>query len=521
MTQSSYIPFSLTKIIATVGPSCDSAEMLRHLIEAGVSVFRLNFSHGTQEEHEVRLRLIREVSSDIQRHVSVMGDLPGPKIRVGEVPGEGFEVRQGDEIAFRRGISEAIEGDVPIFPCTYEKLIDEVDPGHRVLIADGAVRALAVERIEIDASTGESELRCRITTGGTISSNKGVNLPDSDISVPAITETDWRWARWAYDHGIDYLALSFVRRAEEISRLKETLAEWSEDITRGLSREPHIPVIAKIEKPQAVDNIESIVREADGLMVARGDLGVEMDLALVPATQKKLIGAAKAHGCPVIVATQMFESMIHSPTPTRAEANDVANAIYDDADAVMLSGETAVGQYPSIAVETMRRIALATESDQRTNEPADSPIPQPKARNEMLSAMASGAWYLARGVNAGMVACWSQSGGVARYLSRAGFRIPILAFTSDVSAARRMSLLYGVIPVLEQDPPSHRSQFAERIERLLLNKGWAHRGDTYIALAGKPMGQPGVVNTIAIRRVGEMEEVLESDSVEKDRLVQA
>ncbi|MHC4975066.1 MAG: pyruvate kinase [Planctomycetota bacterium] len=521
MAQSSYIPFSLTKIIATVGPSCDSAEMLRHLIEAGVSVFRLNFSHGTEAEHDVRLKLIREVSADIARHVSVMGDLPGPKIRVGIVPGDGIEVRQGDEIAFRCGIEEAIPGEIPIFPCTYEKLIDEVEPGHRVLIADGAVRALAVERMESESSGGELELRCRITTGGVIGSKKGVNLPDSDISVPAITEVDWKWARWAYDHGIDYLALSFVRRADEVRRLKETLAEWSEKITRGMEREPHIPVIAKIEKPQAVENIESIVREADGLMVARGDLGVEMDLALVPATQKKLIAAAKSHGCPVIVATQMFESMISSPIPTRAEANDVANAIYDDADAVMLSGETAVGSYPSLAVETMRRIALATESDQRSHASGDAPIPQPNAKNEVLSAMSSGAWHIARGVNAGLVACWSQSGGVARYLSRSGFRIPIIAFTSDVNAARRMSLLYGVVPMLESHPPKHRSEFAGRIEKMLLDKGWAHRGDMYVALAGKPMGKPGVVNTVAIRRVGEIEGTLDGESVEHDRLVEA
>jgi len=506
-------PLSLTKIIATLGPASDSPEMMQRLIECGVNVFRLNFSHGTERDHALRLRKIREVSRDLAEPVAVLGDLPGPKIRVGQVPGYGIEVKAGDEIAFRCDLKAARTGDPPVFPSTYDRLVEEVEPGHRVLLADGAIRSLAVERVQ--APDGGIELRCHVTAGGTISSGKGINLPDSDISVPAITERDWRWVDWAFEHGVDYLALSFVRRAEEIRRLKDRLNELSIGIIKpGESREPHIPIIAKIEKPQAVKNIEAIVEEADAIMVARGDLGVEMDLALVPVTQKKLIAAAHANGRPAIVATQMLETMIETPTPTRAEVSDVANAIFDEADAVMLSGETAIGKYPSLTVETMRRIAIATESRLRELSNHAHPPRRLASQRTHLEALALGAWHVAHGASATVVVCWSQSGGSARHLSQMGFRIPIVSFSSDPLAVRRMCLLYGVVPVLETNPPLHRSDFGVMIEKLLLARGWAHRGDSYVALAGKPFGSPGVVNTLAVRHLGELTDPPDEQSSE-------
>lgn len=511
MSDGSGGPLSLTKIIATLGPASDSPEMMQRLIECGVNVFRLNFSHGTEQDHASRLRRIREVSERINRPVAVLGDLPGPKIRVGQVPGYGIEVKAGDEIAFRGGTEMARTGSPPIFGCTYERLVEEVEPGHRVLLADGTIRTLAVERVEVEG--GVIELRCHVTAGGTISSGKGVNLPDTDISVPAITERDWRWVDWAFEHGVDYLALSFVRKADEIRRLRERLTALSAHIVKpGESREPHIPIIAKIEKPQAVRNIEEIVREADGVMVARGDLGVEMDLAQVPVTQKKIIAAAHGHGRPCIVATQMLETMIESPSPTRAEVSDVANAIFDEADAVMLSGETAIGKFPALTVETMRRIAQATES--RICELSGECLPPSRLLSDRthLASLAHGAWHVAHAAGATIVACWSQSGGTARHLSQMGFHIPVIAFSSDHLAVRRMCLFYGVMPVLETHPPKHRSDFGVMIERLLLERQWAQRGDTYVALAGKPFGKAGVVNTMALRRLGDLSDAPGSEA---------
>ncbi|MFG0275130.1 MAG: pyruvate kinase [Phycisphaerales bacterium] len=503
MSDGSGAPLSLTKIIATLGPASDSPEIMRRLVECGVNVFRLNFSHGDERDHARRLQRIRQISDEIGRPVAVLGDLPGPKIRVGQVPGYGIEVKAGDEIAFRSDLQTARTGTPPVFPCTYDRLVEEVEPGHRVLLADGVIRALAVERVSAD--DGAVELRCHVTAGGTISTGKGVNLPDSDISVPAITERDWRWVDWAFEHGVDYLALSFVRRAAEIRELKTRLTELSADIIKpGESREPHIPIVAKIEKPQAVRNIDEIVAEADAIMVARGDLGVEMDLAYVPVTQKKLIAAAHLQGRPVIVATQMLETMIETSTPTRAEVSDVANAIFDEADAVMLSGETAIGKYPSLAVETMRRIAVATESRLRELSEGSQPPQRLVAQRSPLAALALGAWHVAQTADASVAVCWSQSGGTARHLSQMGFRIPIVAFSSDPLAVRRMCLLYGVVPVIETNPPLHRSDFGMMIEKLLLERGWGKRGEMYVALAGKPFGTPGVVNTLALRRLGNL-----------------
>ncbi len=491
---------SLTKIVATLGPASSDAASLRRLCEAGVSVVRFNFSHGDFQQHSERLKVVRQVEKEIGRPIAVLGDLPGPKIRVTKVEGDGIELRAGQDLTFRRELAVAIPGDVPVFGCTYEAIVDEALPGHRVLINDGAIRALVVEE-------GVDEIRCRVTTGGLVTTGKGVNLPDSDISAPAITERDWAVVDWAVEHQLDFLAMSFVRRAQEVRILKSKLSAMCVGDACGVSWDEgaasRIPVIAKIEKPQAVANIEEILEEADGIMVARGDLGVEMDLAQVPVTQKLLVMRAQAHGKPCIVATQMLESMIENASPTRAEVSDVANAIYDASDAVMLSGETAVGKYGALAVDMMRRVANATE--QRLSELPHLEIEakESRDRSSRTVALARGAWEIAGNLNAKLVACWSQNGETARRLSRMGFRIPVIAFSSDERAVRRMTLLYAVTPVLLPSPPEHRSDFAKLVEQFVLEHGMAQRGDTIVTLSGKPMGKPGASDSVTIQVLGQ------------------
>lgn len=497
-------PRSMTKVLATLGPSTDAREIIRKLVEAGASMFRLNFSHGSFKDHAQRLGTVRSVSDEMSRAIAVVGDLPGPKIRVTRVPDGGINVEAGCDILFRAGLDDAIPGDPPVFGCTYERLIDEAAPGHRVLINDGAIRALVVDREE---GPDGFQLRCRITTGGLVSSSKGVNLPDSDISAPAITERDWECVRWAVKHGLDYLALSFVRRADEVIELKRGIAELSginpDEAAHGdAPRSEMTPVIAKIEKPQAVERIEEIVEAADGIMVARGDLGVEMELPLVPIIQKRIIAAAHLHGTPCIIATQMLESMIENPSPTRAEVSDVANAILDGADAVMLSGETAVGKHPALAVDQMRRVALATEGERRRLPGRSTPPARLQESQHRLSALAHGVWHVANDVGAKIVVCWSQTGRSAQLLSQIGLRVPIIAFSSDRRATRRMALLGGVIPGYEAEPPLHRSDFASLIDRTLLTSGLAKPGDRVVSLSGKPFGIAGVENTITVQVLG-------------------
>jgi len=489
---------SLTKIVATLGPACSDKESLRKLLNNGVSVVRFNFSHGSLEEHKARLTIVRELEEEIGRPIAVLGDLPGPKIRVTGVPDEGVEVMAGRDLIFQRELAMAKPGETPIFGCTYQQIVDEAHTGHRVLINDGAIRALVVDH-------SDDEIRCRVTTGGLVTTGKGVNLPDSDISAPAITDRDWQVVEWAMKHRLDFLAMSFVRRAQEVLTLKKRLSSLCTDtackITQDRSGAVTMPVIAKIEKPQAVKNIEEILDAADGIMVARGDLGVEMDIAQMPVTQKILIKRAQAHGKPCIVATQMLETMIDSPTPTRAEVSDVANAIYDAADAVMLSGETAVGKYGPLAVDMMRRVANATEDRLGDGSEESEEMGSRPESVSPTAALAHGAWRIASDLGATLVACWSEYGETARRLSRFGFHIPVLAFSSDPQAVRRMALLYAVTPVLQSRPPEHRSDFATLVNALVRERGLAEIGDTMVVVSGKPLGQPGASDSVTIQKV--------------------
>ncbi len=500
----------LAKIVATIGPASDSPEMVRRLIDAGVSVFRFNFSHGTLEDHARRLATVRGEAKNIGVPIACLGDLQGPKIRIGKIPagvgaaspsGGGLIAAQaGQDIILSRSIKEAIvrmgrSGPEPVLPVTYPDLIDEVEIGHRVLINDGAVRMLAVEK---DPAAGE--LRCRVVSGGPISSGKGINLPQSNITAPAITERDWECAKWAVEHELDYLALSFVRNAADVEELRTGIKRiGGED--RGW-----IPIVSKIEKPQAVEAIESIVAASDAIMVARGDLGVEMDIAQVPVAQKQIMKVCAQHGKPCIVATQMLETMIENATPTRAEASDVANAIFDGADAVMLSAETATGKHPALVVETMARIICVAEDRLRSlpvsaNQPVTLTL-----EHRGVAALAHGAWAVANELGARVVICWSQNGGTARYLSQNRFHIPILAYSSNPRSAQRMSLLRGVTPICT-DPPGDGTLAAwnAAVDSELRIRNLAVDDDPIVLLAGRPLGRAKATNTLALSRVGEAE----------------
>lgn len=511
-----------TNIVATIGPASDAPEMVARLIEAGVSVFRLNFSHGTLEDHARRLATIRAASTRLNHPVGVLGDLCGPKIRLGQVPASagqpGLVLAAGQDVAFRRDCTSAHVvpggGDgtgLAVLPTSYPSMIDEVQPGHRVLINDGAVRMLAVER-------AAGELRCRVTVGGLITTRKGINLPDSTLSTPAITDEDWECVAWAVRNDLDFLALSFVRAAGEVHLLKERLGQLCSIDARSASSDDApavaghraliagavIPVIAKIEKPQAVANLDAIIDAADAIMVARGDLGVEMDIAHVPAVQKQIIQKCQHHGKPCIVATQMLETMIDASMPTRAEASDVANAVFDGADCVMLSAETASGKHPALVVETMRRI-LSVAEGYESQKPHDASPPARWVESRYATAaLAHGAWHLAKDIGAKIVVCWSQNGGTARYLSQQDFRVPIVAYTSSTRAARRMTILKNVTPIRADPPPSGTlAHFTDMAEHDMLQRGWVRHGDPIILLAGKPLGVPKATNSIATLYIGD------------------
>ncbi|HNB59614.1 MAG TPA: pyruvate kinase [Phycisphaerales bacterium] len=506
---------TLTKIVATVGPASDSPELIGKLIQAGVSVFRLNFSHGSLEDHARRLRIIRDVSKSLAQPVGVLGDLQGPKIRVGKLDTEPVVLQPGRDVVFVCAPADqarwARPGETDALPSDYALLAREVEPGQRVLINDGAVRCLAVAREDGPDGQGDTPnvLRARVLVGGPVTSRKGINLPDSKVSAPALSDRDWECVEWSVAHGLDLLAMSFVRRAAEVRDLKRALAsvcaahEPHAQDESDSSRGSFIPVIAKIEKPEALAELDAIIEAADGVMVARGDLGVEMDLAQVPVIQKRLIAKCDEWGKPCIVATQMLETMVQNATPTRAEVSDIAQAVIDGADAVMLSAETATGRHPPLVVETMRRAIAAAEAFAAEHQTAPTPSSRLMASRYRTAALAHGAWHVAHDIGARLVACWSQEGGTARYLSQTGLRVPIVAYSNDLRQLRRMSLLRGVTARLMPVPTSGKlADWNLAVEKDLLALGWVRAGDPIVLLAGKPLGKKGATNTLAVHYIG-------------------
>jgi len=468
-----------TKIIATLGPATDQVETIQSLMDHGVDVFRLNFSHGTFESHGQLLRNIDTVRSNHRHIAAVVGDVCGPKIRTSRIEPEGEEVHEDEEVIITTGEAS---GEAHRFGTNYEHFVKDVQVGQRILIDDGQIALKAVRK---DADT----VTCKVVYGGPILSRKGINLPDTRVSIPSVTDYDWQCIDWAIENQLEYIALSFVRQADEILAVKKYLRESDSDIK----------VISKIEKPEAIENLESIVQASDAVLVARGDLGVEMELAQVPLIQKRITALCRQVGKPVVVATQMLQSMIESPTPTRAEVNDVANAIMDYADAVMLSGETAVGHYPIQAIRTIRQIAHITESylDQSN---ALRPKIETGGQLVFAAAVARSVAQIIDDTEAKLVAVWSQTGSMAQFLSKARIDVPILAMSSNKRISRQMALHYGVIGHC-QSIPKTIADFTENVEELILERKWVQSGDQIVLVAGPPLGATGTINSILIHTV--------------------
>ncbi|MBL8878807.1 MAG: pyruvate kinase [Phycisphaerales bacterium] len=470
-----------TKVVATIGPATNTPERLADLIDSGVSVCRLNFSHGTLDDHSQALRAIRTVSESLKRPVAVLGDLCGPKIRLNAVAGGHIQLQPGQAVRFARGEAEC-SGSV--LTTNYASLVDEVQAGDRILIDDGLVRLLVTD-------SRENELICACTVGGVISSRKGVNLPDSNIAVAALTEKDRRDARWAIESGLDYLALSFVRRPEDVAELRALLGKSTQT-----------GVVVKIEKREALDHLDALIADADGVMVARGDLGVEMDVWRVPLVQKDITLRARVAGVPVIIATQMLQSMITNATPTRAEVSDIANAILDGADAIMLSAETASGAYPSLAVDMMDKVARVTEDYLRIH-PPEPHAPVVSAVSPMTSAIAHAAVQAARDINARLVAVWSATGATVRMVAQHRLSIPVVGLTTDERVYRKMALWYGVTPI-RVDPIGNPAEMTKLLERRILQLGFARPGDLIVVVTSTRPTTPGATDTTLVHRIGAM-----------------
>ncbi|MFC1738042.1 pyruvate kinase [Planctomycetota bacterium] len=465
-----------TKIIATLGPSCCETHIIKAMIDNGVDVFRLNFSHGTLEEHEALLEAFRAAQTQHHHTTAVMGDLCGPKIRIGPMEKEGQILQAGGEVVIVPG---GEVGTAKRFGTNYEYFAKDVCLNHRIFIDDGKISLKVV-------SKDDNQIVCKVIVGGPLFSRKGINLPDSEVSVPSITEHDFKCVEWAVQNNLDFLALSFVRSANDIKSLRDYLRKAGADIK----------IVAKIEKPQAIDQLEDIIRISDTVLVARGDLGVEMDLAQVPLIQKRITQLCRHLGKPVVVATQMLQSMINNPNATRAEVSDVANAIMDFTDAVMLSGETAIGEYPLEAAKTIRRIASVTEN---YLEQTDSPRLKTSTTEELAqtAAMAHSVAQIIRGIDAKLVAVWSQTGSTARLLSKNHIDVPILALSSDKHACHQMCLYYGVIPRCKPIPASIE-EFARIVDKLILGRNWARPGEKIVIVAGEQLGAAGTTNTILV-----------------------
>ncbi|HUW82352.1 MAG TPA: pyruvate kinase [Phycisphaerae bacterium] len=464
-----------TKIIATLGPACCDASTMTRLVEAGLDVFRMNFSHGTLDEHARCLKNVRAVSKRLAVPLAAMADLCGPKIRVGKVEAEGVILHTDDELVIQR---EPVEGTRQGISTTLPELMDAVHKGDRISFDDGRIE------VEVVNARRRDRIVCRVTAGGTLRSSKGVNLPDTELSLPALTEKDRADAEWIVRQDFDYVALSFVQRAHDIAQLRELL-----DAGGSTAQ-----IVAKIEKPQAVRNIESIIDAADAVLVARGDLGVELALPEVPIAQKRLVRLCEQAGKCCIIATQMLESMIEQPMPTRAEVSDVANAVFDGADAVMLSGETAVGKHPVQAVGTMNAIVGRAE-EYLAEGPCQHPSDMGLSGTEAAIAQAVHSIIHAERVRA--VVAFTISGATARMLAKMRLEVPILALTPDRRVMQQACLFYGVDAELAKTP-AHTREVLSRAARRIRALGWAKKGEKIVVVSGRPLGKPGSTNTIVV-----------------------
>lgn len=464
------------KIVCTLGPATESVERVRELIAAGMDVARFNMSHGSHADHDQRYAVVREVAEEFDRPVAILADLQGPKIRLGTFANGPHELAAGDEFTIT---TEDVEGTASICSTTYKGLAGDSAPGDRLLIDDGKI---VVEVTSVDGP----RVHTVVVEGGAISNSKGINLPGVAVNVPALSEKDEDDLRWAMRTGVDMVALSFVRDPDDILPVHAIMDEFGH----------RVPVIAKLEKPQAVKNLERIVMEFDGIMVARGDLGVELPLWEVPLVQKRAVELARRRAKPVIVATQMLESMITSFRPTRAEASDVANAILDGADAVMLSGETSIGEFPIEAVETMANIVETTEEEGFERIPLLTTKPRTGGGAITMAAADTGAL-----MGAQYLAAFTETGDAARRLARLRSPIPMLAFTPRESTRRQLALVWGVHPIVVGLAPD--TDHAVALVDESLRDGLASDGDLIVIVVGSPPGYAGTTNTMRLHRIGE------------------
>ncbi len=474
------------KIVCTLGPATESVDSVRELITAGMDVARFNMSHGSHEDHDRRYSVVREVSEEFDRPVAILADLQGPKIRLGTFAEGPHDLATGDEFTIT---TDDVVGDRAICSTTYKGLAEDSAPGDRLLIDDGKIV------VEVTSVEGP-QVRTRVVEGGPVSNSKGINLPGVAVNVPALSEKDEEDLRWAMRTGVDLVALSFVRDPSDIEPVHRIMDEFGH----------RVPVIAKLEKPQAIQNLERIVMAFDGIMVARGDLGVELPLWEVPLVQKRAVELARRRAKPVIVATQMLESMITSFRPTRAEASDVANAILDGADAVMLSGETSIGSYPIEAVETMAHIVETTEEEGFERIPKLTTKPRTGGGAITLAAADTGAV-----MGAQYLAAFTQSGDSARRLARLRSPIPMLAFTPLESTRRQLALVWGVRAFVVEVVPS-TDEAVRVVDAGLRDAGLASDGDLIVLVAGSPPGHAGTTNTMRLHRIGDPVEGLIPDN---------
>ncbi len=464
-----------TKIIATIGPASSTPEILARLFQAGADVFRLNFSHGTHADHAARIEAIRALEEEFGRPIGILADVQGPKLRVGRFGGGRVHLQTGQ--AFRLDLNPT-PGNSRRVELPHPEIIEAARIGTMLLLDDGKLRLRVTHK-------RDDHLETEIVVGGPLSDRKGVNVPDIVLPIPALTEKDRADLAFALDHGADCIGLSFVQRPEDVAEAREIAAgrAW---------------IMTKLEKPQALDNLDAILALSDAVMVARGDLGVELPPEEVPLAQKRIVSAARALGRPVVVATQMLESMINAPAPTRAEASDVATAVFEGADAVMLSAETAAGQYPFEAVNIMDRIVARVEHDPGWRAVTEAARPRPE--HSSADAIAAAARAVAHTIEAKAIAAFTSSGSTALRVARERPDCPVLGLTPDVMTARRMAFTWGVHALIT--PLTHSmTETVARALRLVEQEGFASSGEEIVVVAGVPFGKPGTTNALRVARV--------------------
>ena len=461
-----------TKIIATIGPASSTPEVLLRLLQAGADVFRLNFSHGSHDDHAARFAIIRDLEKQVGHPIGILADVQGPKLRVGRFGGGRVQLQTGQTFTLDLNPTP---GDVLRVQLPHPEIIRAATIGTSLLLDDGKLR-LRVTHVR------ENQLETIVAVGGPLSDRKGVNVPDTVLPIPALTVKDREDLAFAVEHGADYIGLSFVQRAEDVDEARE--------LSHGRAW-----IMSKIEKPQALDNLEEIIRRSDAVMVARGDLGVELPPEEVPLAQKRIIRLSRSYGRPVVVATQMLESMISAPSPTRAEASDVATAVFDGADAVMLSAETAAGQFPFEAVNIMDRIVARVEQDPGWRVIIEASRPEPE--HSTADAMAAAARQIAHTIGAGAICAFTESGGTALRIARERPEAPVIGLTVSPQTARRLAVVWGVHAVVT--PVTHSmTETVSRASRAAITEGFVNAGENVVVVAGVPFGVPGTTNALRV-----------------------